>query len=197
MKTTTATLEPPVQQALERGRKTLEAILTRARPRDVGSLQSTANEAAFLIEAARMAVESGCGPQDPAEKEFHAARLRGLSHISKLRKMAEPCLDAASVCDLLGVSRETIRKKVDRRQLLALPKGSEDRVYPAFQFDGGAVLTGLAAVLAALNTDPFVALSFLLGRHRSLGNVSAIESLKAGKTEEVLAEAGSFLQQGG
>ncbi len=66
------------------------------------------------------------------EKEFNQARLRGLARMAELRKAAEPCLETGQVCALLGVTRETIRKKVDRGQLLALPKG-EDRVFPAFQ----------------------------------------------------------------
>src|SRR5262249_53881366 len=124
-------LEPPVQQALKRGKTTLENVLSRLRTRDVESLQSTPDEATYLLEAARLAVESGCGSKDAAEKEFHAARLRGLARVAQLRKLAEPCLDTGAVCELLGVSRETIRKKIDRYQVLALPKGSEDRVFPA------------------------------------------------------------------
>jgi hypothetical protein len=191
-----ATMEPPVQQALERGTRTLEAVLRRLRPRDVGSLQSTTNEATFLIEAARLAVESGLVGKNDSERDFQAARLRSLARVAELRKMAEPFLETGQVCELLGVSRETIRKKVERKQLLALPKGSEDRVFPAFQFDGGTVVSGVERVLEVLDTDPFAALSFFLGLNPFLGKRSAIEALKAGKVEEVVAEAGSYLEHG-
>jgi len=188
-------LERPVQQALERGTKTLQTILSRLRPRQLGALQTTSNEATFLIEVARLAVESGV--EDGVENDFHQARLRALARVAELRKMAEPCLGTGQVCKLLGVSRETIRKKVDRKQLLALPKGSEDRVFPAFQFKEGELLPGIKEVLEVLPGDsPFVALSFLLSRSPFFRNKTAVDALKAGMVKEVLAEAGSYLKHG-
>jgi len=192
----TDVLERPARQALERGRKTLESVFRKVRPRDFGPLQSTTNEATFLIEAARLAVESGLAGADEAERDFNEARLRGLARVAELRKMAEPCLETGAVCDLLGVSRETIRKKLERKQLLALPKGSEDRVFPVFQFQGGKVLPGVDQVLEVLDTDPFVALSFFLSRSPFFGNKSAADALKAGMIEEVVTEAGSYLEHG-
>src|SRR6266536_669733 len=192
----TDVLERPARQALERGRKTLESVFRKVRPRDFGPLQSTTNEATFLIEAARLAVESGLAGADEAERDFNEARLRGLGRVAELRKMAEPCLETGAVCDLLGVSRETIRKKLERKQLLALPKGSEDRVFPVFQFQGGKVLPGVDQVLEVLDTDPFVALSFFLSRSPFFGNKSAADALKAGMIEEVVTEAGSYLEHG-
>jgi len=188
-------LERPVQQALERGTKTLQTIFRKLRPKQLGALQTTSNEATFLIEVARLAVESGF--EDRVESDFHQARLRALARVAELRKMAEPCLDTGQVCKLLGVSRETIRKKVDRKQLLALPKGSEDRVFPAFQFKEGELLPGMKEVLEVLPGDsPFVALSFLLSRSPFFRNKTAVDALKAGMLKEVIAEAGSYLEHG-
>jgi hypothetical protein len=181
---------------LERGKRTLENVFRKVRLRDFGPLQSTTNEVTFLIEATRLAVESGFAGANGAERDFNDARLRGLARVAELRKMAEPCLETGAVCDLLGVSRETIRKKLERKQLLALPKGSEDRVFPAFQFKGGKVLTGVDQVLDALDTDPFVALSFFLSRNSCFGNKTAVEALNAGMIEAVVAEAGSLLEHG-
>jgi|ERR1041385_4126798 excisionase family DNA binding protein len=195
MSVQTDALERPVQQALERGTRTLQNIFRKLRPKQLGALQTTSNEATFLIEVARLAVEAG--PKDAVENDFHQARLRGLARIAELRKIAEPCLETGEVCKLLGVSRETIRKKVDRKQLLALPKGSEDRVFPAFQFKEGEVLPGIKEVLEILSTDsPFVALSFLLSRSPLFRNKTALEALKAGMVKEVIAEAGSYLEHG-
>ncbi len=131
------------------------------------------------------------------EKKLHEARLRGLTRMAELRKEAEPCLETGQVCKLLGVTRETIRKKVDRRQLLALPKGG-DRVFPAFQFKDGNIVPGLGEVLEALDTDSaFVTLSFLLSKSPHFGNRTAIEALQAGDTEGVICEARSLLKHGG
>ena len=190
-------LESPARQVLERGRKTLERIVQSAGKRNLAPLQASANEATFLIEAARLAVESLGLSADKTEQRLHKARLRGLTRLAELRKAAEPSLETAAVCELLGVSRETVRKKVERKQILALPKGESDRVFPAFQFQDGAVAPGVREVLEHLNTDsPFVALSFFLSRSPSFGNKSVIDALKAGMLDEVLAEAHGFLNHG-
>ena len=114
----------------------------------------------------------------------------------QLRKQAEPVLETGEVCKLLGISRETIRKKVDRKQLLAIPKGG-DRVFPAFQFKDGDVLPGIAEVLTALNTtSPFVALSFLRSTNPDFDGKSAYQMLQDGNLEAVIAEAKGFLNHG-
>src|SRR5437870_3183402 len=98
-------LEGPAQQALERGKRTLEKLIRTARPRDLGALQSTANEITFLVQAARLAAETGLAGLDTVENNLFKARLRGLTRVAELRKMAEPCLETGAVCALLGVSR--------------------------------------------------------------------------------------------
>jgi hypothetical protein len=196
MATATKVLEAPVQQMLDRGTKTLKTVLTKAGSKGVGPLQTTTNEVGYLMAALRLAIEALGISGDVTEKQLHDARLRGLARIAELRKAAEPVLETGEVCALLGVSRETIRKKVDRQQLLALPKGG-DRVFPAFQFKDGDVLPGLAEVLAALDTgSPFVALSFLLSKSPGFGGKSACELLQSGDREPVMAEARSFLHHG-
>ncbi len=96
----------------------------------------------------------------------------------------------------LGVSRKTVRKKVDRRQLLALPKGG-DRVFPAFQFKDGAVLHGFAEALAALDTESvFSILAFFLSANEDFGNKTAIQMLESGEVETVISEARTYLKHG-
>ena len=190
-------LESPARQVLERGRKTLERIIEHVGKRNLAPLQASANEATFMIEAARLAVESLGMSGDKTEQHLHKARLRGLSRLAQLRKAAEPSLETAAVCELLGVSRETVRKKVERKHLLALPKGESDRVFPSFQFQDGVVVHGVREVLEQLNTNsPFVALSFFLSRSPVFGDKTAIDALKAGLVDEVLAEARGFLNHG-
>ncbi|SPE56948.1 hypothetical protein SBV1_260044 [Verrucomicrobia bacterium] len=196
MAAATNVLEAPVQQMLDRGTKTLRTVLSKAGPKGVGPLQTSTNEVGYLMAAVRLAIESLGISGDVAEKRLQDARLRGLTRIAELRKAAEPVLETGEVCALLGVSRETIRKKVDRKQLLALPKGG-DRVFPAFQFKDGDVHPGFAEVLAALDTDsPFVALSFLLSKSPSFGGKSAYELVQCGELEPVVAEARGFLNHG-
>lgn len=190
-------LDRPVQEAIERGKRTLENVLRRFRGRDLGTLRTTTNEVSFLVEAARLAAASGAGALEPAQRALEEARMRGIARIAQLRHMASPYLETGQVCALLGVSRETIRKKLERRQLLALPKGNEDRVYPAFQFKDGKVLPGIKEVLQALNSDtPFEVLSFLLSRSPVFGNRTALEALQADKIDEVVTEASSLFEHG-
>lgn len=192
----TELLERPVQQMLNRGRKTLEAVLAKAGSNELLPLQTAANEVTYLMAAARLAIEELGVPADVEDKKLFAARLRGLERMAALRKAAEPVLESGQVCALLGVSRETVRKKINRKQLLALPKGG-DRVFPAFQFKDGDALPGLAKVLAALDSDsPFVTLSFLLGKNSQFHGKSACELLQAGEVEPVLIEAQNFLNHG-
>ncbi len=197
MVTATQALEAPVQQVLDRGTRTLKTVLSKAGTKGVGPLQTATNEVGYLMAAVRLAIEALGISADASEKRLQEARLRGLARMAELRKAAEPVLETGEVCALLGVSRETIRKKVDRNQLLALPKGA-DRVFPAFQFEDGDILPGMAEVLAALNSDsPFVVLSFLLSKSPAFGGKSAWELLKSGEVELVLAEARAFLGHGG
>ena len=192
----TTTIDAPIQEALDRGTRTLKTVLTKAGSKSVGSLQTTTNEIGYLMAIARLAIEALGIPADVAEKQLHDAWLRGLKRMTELRKAAEPVLETGDVCEFLSLSRETIRKKVDRRQLLALPKGG-DRVFPAFQFQDGDVLPGLAEVLNALASDsPFVALSFLLSKQPDFGGRTACELLQAGKVAPVIAEARGFLGHG-
>lgn len=128
------------------------------------------------------------------EENLAKARLRGLTRLARLLKSAEPSLQTGELSNFLGVSRETIRRKMQRKELLALPKG-ESVVFPAFQFKKRKVLSGVTKVLKALNTDsPFIALSFFLSRGPSFNNMRAIDALKSGLTDEVLAEARGFLR---
>lgn len=181
---------------LDRGNKTLRKLLAKAGSKGLAPLQTTTNEVGFLIAAARLAIEELGITRDVTEKNLHESRLRGLARMAQLRKDAEPVLETGEVCALLGVSRETIRKKVDRKQLLALPKGG-DRVFPAFQFREGEVLPGLAEVLSVLDTNStFVALSFLLSRNPDWHGKSACELLQSGQVEPVVTEARFFLNHG-
>ena len=184
-----------LQLTLDRGTETLRSVLSHISPHDLKHLQVAVNEVDFLVKAAQLAALA-VTHVDPTERKFQAARMRGLDRIVKLRRAAEPAMETGAVCELLGVTRETIRQKVIRRQLLALPKGG-DRVFPAFQFKEGTVLNGLPEVLNALDTDSvFTILSFLLSQNPDYENKTAIEMLEAGGIEPVVAEARVFLKHG-
>ena len=196
MTTETEVLDAPARLTMDRARKTFEAIVRKSGSARLEPLQTSTNEVNFLLQATCLAIDAMGTSADAAEIKLHKARLRGLARMAQLRKAAEPCLETGQVCALLGVSRETVRKKVDRKQLLALPKGG-DRVFPAFQFREGDLVPGLSEVLVSLETDsPFVALSFLLSRSPDFDNRTAIDALQAGDMEPVVLEAKGFLKHG-
>jgi hypothetical protein len=113
--------------------------------------------------------------------------------ISPIAQSSGALVANGSAESLLGMSRETIQRKVQCKELLALPKG-KSVVFPIFQFKKGKVLSGVTKVLKELNTDsPFVALSFFLSRGPSFNNMRAIDALQSGLMNEVLAEVRSFL----
>ncbi len=144
-----------------------------------------------------MAIDTLGLSANAVEKRLYDAGLRGLARMAELRKAAEPGLETGQVCDLLGVSRETIRKKVDRNQLLAIPKGG-DRVFPAFQFKDGDVLPGLGEVLSVFESSyPIVVLSFLLSQSPEFGRLTALEALVTGNRVSVISEAKNFLRHDG
>ncbi len=195
-KTDAAGIGEEIASVVERGTETLKRVLPRAGRKNIKMLHVTVNEVDFLIRAAQIAAATIAQP-DPTELKLHEARLRGLKRIVELRKAAEPVMETGDVCELLGVSRETIRKKVDRRQMIALPKGG-DRVFPAFQFKEGAILEGLPEVLGALDTESvFTVLSFLLSSNPDLDNRTALELLQEGDIQPVLSEARTVLNHGG
>lgn len=183
------------QATVERGTETIKSVVAKVGESGIHALQVSLNEVDFLIKAAQLAA-STIVHLDPTEERLHKARLRGVHRMIELRKAAEPVLESAEVCQLLGVSRETVRKKVDRRQILALPKGG-DRVFPAFQFKDGAVLNGFAESLEALDTESvFSVLDFFLSPNRDFENKTAIQMLESGEVETVLSEARTYLKHG-
>ena len=183
------------QSTVERGTETIKTVVSKAGKSGIHDLQVSLNEVDFLVKAAQLAAGT-IVHLDPTEQRLLKARLRGVQRTVELRKAAEPVLETGEVCQLLGVSRETVRKKVDRRQMLALPKGG-DRVFPAFQFKDGAVLPGFAESLQALHTESvFSVLAFFLSPNADFEHKTAIQMLEAGEVEAVLSEARTYLKHG-
>ncbi len=124
--------------------------------------------------------------------DLQQARLRDLARVVELRRAAEPCLGTQSVCSMLGLTRETLAEMVGSSQVLALPTGPADWVFPAFQFQNAKVVPGLKEVLETIGTaSPFPALGFLLTRFPDLNNQTAIQALRGGRAREVLARSRS------
>ncbi|MDR0278380.1 MAG: hypothetical protein LBJ37_10905 [Paucimonas sp.] len=68
-------------------------------------------------------------------------------------KSSYELLDSRTACEVLGISRQALSKKVQQGQVLAYADGAKKH-YPAFQFEHNAVLPGIARLLTALALDP-------------------------------------------
>src|SRR3546814_10660707 len=86
-------------------------------------------------------------PQAPADLEaIRAARERTAQFREEMAERAGGMFDRAHVAALLGVTPAAIEKHRQRRQILGVPYGSENR-YQAAQFAGGEALPPLKQVL--------------------------------------------------
>jgi len=70
------------------------------------------------------------------------------------------------------------------------------KLFPAFQFDGGSVASGMIAVLSATpTTKPWALLQFMVASDEGLGDEQPIDMIKGGtKTIERLVRFASTLE---
>lgn len=88
-----------------------------------------------------------------------------------LIKRAGGALTADQVQDLLGYkSVQAVHKAVASGRLFVVDDNGR-KLFPAFQFDGASVVSGLAAVLAATpTTSPWALLQFMVAGDEGLGD---------------------------
>jgi hypothetical protein len=104
-----------------------------------------------------------------------------------------PFYDTEGVMTLLGgVTKQAVNDRVRRHRLLALRTGSGRLVYPAFQFDGPRVVTGLGAVLDTLvpdDTEAWLVASWLSTDDPALRDRAPIRALHDGDVDLVVDAA--------
>ncbi|MDR7256318.1 putative ATPase with chaperone activity [Sphingomonas sp. BE270] len=101
-------------------------------------------------------------PQAPADIEaIRSARERTAQFREEMAKRAGGMFDRAHIAAMLGVTPAAIEKQRQRRQILGVPYGSENR-YPAAQFARGEALPHFKQVLEAFgDTNPWEQLMLL------------------------------------
>lgn len=96
------------------------------------------------------------------------------------------------VAGILGITRQAVNKKRRAHRLIAVSHGHE-HVYPAAQFLDGMLVPGLARALDVMPVrDPWMRLEWLLTADEELGGMSPLDALKAGRVEEVIANARGY-----
>jgi len=182
------------QAFLKRSVKMLERVSSSASsdalksalssPTDVGGVASLLSDLAPL------------GVDLSAVDPFMEAMARGAAIKRELLTNGGGGLTSSQVSSALGITRQAVDKRRNRRALLAVPNGSGEYVYPACQFTSDGVITGLEEVLRAFQIrSPWTQLSMLLACAPALGGKTILEALKSGAIERAIAIAASFGEQ--
>jgi hypothetical protein len=99
-------------------------------------------------------------------------------------------LNTAAVAALLHMSEEGIRLKRRRHEILGLEAAKRGIRYPAWQvLEGGKLLPALPRLFALLGDDPWRLFRFLQQHHGELGGARALDALRQGRVDDVLAAA--------
>ena len=106
-------------------------------------------------------------------------RLRGEQALAQLLEQHGGCLRPVEVAQLLSLKDDAIRRRRERKRVLAVPRGKHT-LYPVFQFDleKRRVWPAIESLLPVLDTDSGAAqLSFLLSPDEDLGGCYPAELL--------------------
>jgi hypothetical protein len=133
--------------------------------------------------------EAPHNPHGALAEALVAARSRGAA--VKEASLAGPdMLNTAAIADLLGMSEEGVRLKRKRHEILGLEFAKRGIRYPAWQvLEGRQLLPALPRLFAMLGDDPFRLFRFLQQHHSELGGARALDALRQGRIEGVLAAA--------
>jgi len=128
---------------------------------------------------------------DPEERQAAERLARTAEFKRDLLQRAGGTLTTEQVRELLGhKSVQAVHKAVAAHRLLAVDD-SGTKLFPAFQFDGGQILPGMAHILAAApSASTWALLQFLVEGDEGLGPDRPIDLIKAGP--EDLARAARF-----
>jgi len=145
-----------------------------------------------LLRAFEAAIHAGAGAD--LEGLRTQARVRGVRSRSRLldAEGGSP-LSAAEVAQLMGISRQAVDVRRKKGTLLGLETGRRGYRYPAWQFEDGNALPGLAQVLAGIaDVSPWAQLAFMLNPNQRLSGESPLHALRSGRIGDVVEAAHSY-----
>jgi hypothetical protein len=118
------------------------------------------------------------------------ARLRGIRAREEILEAGGGVLPAEEVARLLHLTRQGVDKRRRARRLIGLDVGRRGYAYPAWQFEGGAVLPGLEEALRAMRAlDPWMQAAFMVTGNARLGGRTPLAELRRGRVEAVARAA--------
>jgi hypothetical protein len=164
--------------------KPARIILSRTDARKVALGRATA------IKAAVVAAETG---EDTTEQtlELSIKRARARGATVKDRLLGDPeMLSTADMARRLEMSEEGIRLKCKRHEVLGLVFAKRGIRYPSWQLlEHRRLLPGLPRLFTVLGDSPWTVYRFLLQRHPEVSGARAVDALKRGRIDGVLAAA--------
>lgn len=123
-------------------------------------------------------------------------RLKAAERFRALLEVNGGTYSVEDMAQVLGTTPDAVRKRVQRRQLLAIKQGKELR-FPVFQLATAQnePVAGLERVLVAMKSrDPVETILFLL-QPLDEGGTTALDLLRQGAIERVENAARAYLEQ--
>jgi hypothetical protein len=140
----------------------------------------------FEIEEVGRTESSGSNDLDAALAE---ARERGVSRAVEILSGRE-MLSAAEFAKFIGVSREAVRAKHQRDEILGIRGAKRGLRFPKWQVTpNGKLLPDLPQLFKVLGGDSWTVYRFLIQHHPELEGDTALSALLRGKVDKVLAAA--------
>lgn len=135
---------------------------------------------------------SAAAAASPSANPLAGARARAVARREALVAEAGGALAPQAVVERTGMSRQTVNNWRRNGQLIALPRGRRDFVFPACQFLKDRPLAGLDRVLAASAVrHPLGQLEMLLAPSSRMGGQSPLALLRERRVDEAIAVAAS------
>jgi hypothetical protein len=145
------------------------------------------------IEHAREVASRATPADGPPELPAALAEARERGRALAARLLAGPeMLSSDAFAERIGVSRETVRQKLARHEVLGLAGAKRGWRFPSWQVsEDGQLLPGLPRLFAVLGGHPWTVYRFLLQHHPALDGATALDALRRGRIAEVLQAAAS------
>lgn len=180
-----------VSKALERegisGVRLARLHLSRTDARRVAEGGSASILATFESEDDQAVIDET--PEQGLERALREARARG-DALKRDLLAAPEMLSTAAMAERLGMSSEGVRLKRKRHEVLGVDFAKRGIRYPEWQvLENRRLLPALPRLFSILGEDSWAVYRFLLQTHPELGGCRALDALKRGRGDDVLAVA--------
>jgi len=168
--------------------RSAKIILSRTDAKRVASGSAIAVKATVVAGEIVEAVAAE-GRKRALELSLKDARARG--EAAKDQLLGDPeMLSTAEMAERLGMSEEGIRLKRKRHEVLGLEFAKRGIRYPSWQLsENRHLLPELPRLFSILGDSPWTVYRFLLQRLPEIGGARAVDALKRGRIDGVLAAA--------